>query len=157
MKLLIENVCILTMNESFEIIEQGSILIDGNRLAYVGPAESIPAGPFHRIIEAGRMIAMPGMMNAHCHSPANLVRGMMPSKPLEIWRAYYRASLRGMRDEDFYASALTRRHGNAQDRDDYGSGSFLWQPRLPVHGCRRGDSSNARFGLTPCRGINPLG
>jgi 5-methylthioadenosine/S-adenosylhomocysteine deaminase len=106
MKLLIGNVCILTMNESFEIIEQGSILIDGNRLAYVGPAESTPAGPFHRIIEAGRMIAMPGMVNAHCHSPANLVRGMMPSKPLEIWRAYYRASLRSMRDDDFYASAL---------------------------------------------------
>src|ERR687897_439466 len=106
MKLLIGNVCILTMNESFEIIEQGSILIDGNRLAYVGPAESTPAGPFHRIIEADRMIAMPGMVNAHCHSPANLVRGMMPSKPLEIWRAYYRASLRDMCDEDFYASAL---------------------------------------------------
>jgi 5-methylthioadenosine/S-adenosylhomocysteine deaminase len=52
------------------------------------------------------MIAIPGMVNAHCHSPANLVRGMMPSKPLEIWRAYYRASLRDMRDEDFYASAL---------------------------------------------------
>ena len=49
---------------------------------------------------------MPGMVNAHCHSPANLARGMMPSKPLEIWRAYYRASLRGMREEDFYASAL---------------------------------------------------
>src|SRR5918994_2420256 len=106
MKLLIGNVCILTMNESFEIIEQGSILIDGNRLAYVGPAESTPAGPFHRIIEADRMIAMPGMVNAHCHSPANLVRGMMPSKPLEIWRAYYRASLRDMREEDFYASAI---------------------------------------------------
>jgi 5-methylthioadenosine/S-adenosylhomocysteine deaminase len=52
------------------------------------------------------MIALPGLVNAHCHSPANLVRGMMPGKPLEIWRAYYRASLRGMRDEDFYASAL---------------------------------------------------
>jgi cytosine/adenosine deaminase-related metal-dependent hydrolase len=52
------------------------------------------------------MIAMPGMVNAHCHSPANLVRGMMPSKPLEIWRAYYRASLRDMREDDFYASAL---------------------------------------------------
>jgi len=31
---------------------------------------------------------------------------MMPSKPLEIWRAYYRASLRDMREDDFYASAL---------------------------------------------------
>ena len=40
---------------------------------------------------AGQIYAMPGMVNAHCHSPANLVRGRMPSKPLEIWRAYYRA------------------------------------------------------------------
>src|SRR5918995_3190322 len=106
MKLLIGNVCILTMNESFEVIEQGSILIDGNRLAYVGPAHPTPPGPFDRSIEGGRMIAIPGMINSHCHSPANLVRGMMPSKPLEIWRAYYRASLRDLREEDFYASAL---------------------------------------------------
>jgi 5-methylthioadenosine/S-adenosylhomocysteine deaminase len=106
MKLLIGNVCILTMNESFEIIEQGSILVEDNRLAYVGPAEWTPPGPFDRTIEGSRMIAMPGMINSHCHSPANLVRGMMPSKPLEIWRAHYRASLRDMRDEDFYASAF---------------------------------------------------
>jgi 5-methylthioadenosine/S-adenosylhomocysteine deaminase len=65
-----------------------------------------PAGPFGHIIDADRLIAMPGMVNAHCHSPANLVRGLMPGKPLEIWRAYYRASLRGMREEDFYSSAL---------------------------------------------------
>jgi hypothetical protein len=39
-------------------------------------------------------------------SLAAKVRGMMPSKPLEIWRAYYRASLRDMREDDFYASAL---------------------------------------------------
>jgi 5-methylthioadenosine/S-adenosylhomocysteine deaminase len=71
-----------------------------------GPTEGTPPGPFDRTIDADRMIAMPGMVNAHCHSPANLVRGMMPCKPLEIWRAYYRASLRNMGDEDFYASAV---------------------------------------------------
>lgn len=106
MKLLIRDICILTMNENFEIIEHGTIVIDRNRLSYVGPAQSAPPGPFDRSIEGERMIAMPGMINSHCHSPANLVRGMMPSKPLEIWRAYYRASLRDMRDQDFYASAL---------------------------------------------------
>ncbi|MGH8545302.1 MAG: amidohydrolase family protein [Gammaproteobacteria bacterium] len=94
------------MNEQNDVIDKGSIAVDGNRITYVGPAEWTPAGPFHKTIGADRMIVMPGMVNAHCHSPANLVRGMMPSKPLEIWRAYYRASLRDMRDEDFYASAL---------------------------------------------------
>jgi 5-methylthioadenosine/S-adenosylhomocysteine deaminase len=106
MKLLIRGVCIVTMNEELEIIAPGSIVIDGNRLSYVGPVQSAPSGPFERSIEGGRMIAMPGLINSHCHSPANLVRGMMPSKPLEIWRAYYRASLRDMREEDFYASAI---------------------------------------------------
>ncbi|HXK30797.1 MAG TPA: amidohydrolase [Candidatus Binatia bacterium] len=106
MKTLIRNAVVVTMNEQNDVIDNGSAVVDGNRLSYVGPAEWTPPGPFDRTIDASRMIAMPGMVNAHCHSPANLVRGMMPSKPLEIWRAYYRASLRDMRDEDFYASAL---------------------------------------------------
>ncbi len=106
MKSLIRNALLVTMNDQNDIVDPGSIVIDGSRLCYVGPTESTPEGPFDRTIEAEHMIAMPGMVNAHCHSPANLARGMMPGKPLEIWRAYYRASLRGMREEDFYASAL---------------------------------------------------
>jgi len=106
MKILIRNAVIVTMNEQNDVIGKGAIAVDGSRLSYVGPAEWTPAGPFDKTIDAERLIAMPGMVNAHCHSPANLVRGMMPSKPLEVWRAYYRASLRDMREEDFYASAL---------------------------------------------------
>ena len=106
MKTLIRNALLVTINRQNDVIENGSIVIDGNKLVYVGPTRSMPTGPFDKTIEGDRYIAMPGMVNAHCHSPANLVRGMLPSKPLEIWRAYYRASLRDMRDEDFYASAL---------------------------------------------------
>ncbi|HET9917878.1 MAG TPA: amidohydrolase family protein, partial [Candidatus Binatia bacterium] len=106
MKILIRNPLIVTMNEHNDVVDKGSIVIDGNRIAYAGPAEWTPEGPFDKVIDGDRLIAMPGMVNAHCHSAANLVRGMMPSKPLEIWRAYYRASLRDMREDVFYASAL---------------------------------------------------
>jgi len=106
MKTLIRNTLIVTMNDQNDIIERGAIVIDGNEFSYVGPAEWTPEGPFDRTIEGERLIAIPGIVNAHCHSAANLVRGMLASRPLEIWRAYYRASLRDMRDEDFYASAL---------------------------------------------------
>ena len=106
MKTLIRNALLVTMNRQNDVVEDGSIVIEGNELVYVGPTQWMPTGPFDKTIEGDRRIAMPGMVNAHCHSPANLVRGMLPSKPLEIWRAYYRASLRDMRDEDFYASAL---------------------------------------------------
>ena len=101
MKSLISNALIVTLNDRSDVIDKGAIVIDGDRITYCGPAEWTPAGPFNRVIDASRLIAMPGIINAHCHSPANLVRGMMPSKPLEIWRAYYRASLRDMREEDF--------------------------------------------------------
>src|SRR4029453_1933513 len=106
MKTLIRNRFVVTMNENDEIIEKGAIAIDANKITYVGPVQWTPAGSFDQTIEGDRLIAMPGMINGNCPAPANLVRGMMPSKPLEIWRAYYRASLRDMRDEDFYASAL---------------------------------------------------
>lgn len=94
------------MNDNHDVIDKGAIVIDGHRIAYAGPMEWLPPGPFDHIRDGRHWIAMPGLINAHCHSPANLVRGLMPGKPLEIWRAYYRASLRGMRDEDLYASAL---------------------------------------------------
>ena len=95
MKTLIRNALIVTVNEQNDVIENGCIVIDGSRMTYVGPSDWTPPGPFDRTIDGDRMIAMPGMVNAHCHSPANLVRGMMPSKPLEIWRAHYRAVIAG--------------------------------------------------------------
>src|ERR1043166_6649688 len=106
MKVLIRNPLIVTLNEHDEVIERGSIVVEGNRRSFVGPSQWMPEESFNQIIDADRMIARPGMVNSHCHSPANLVRGMLASRPLEIWRAYYRAALRDMRDEDFYASAL---------------------------------------------------
>ena len=84
MKILIRNALIVTMNEHSEVIERGSIVIDGSILSFVGPSEWMPQGPFDQTISADRMIAIPGMVNSHCHSPANLVRGMLASRPLEI-------------------------------------------------------------------------
>ncbi len=106
MSLLIQNVLIVTLNDQNEVIKEAALVIDDKRLSYVGAAAQAPTGPFDRVIDGRRLIAMPGLVNAHCHSPANLVRGLFASRPLEIWRAYYRASLRDMREDDFYASAL---------------------------------------------------
>ena len=126
MKILLRNPLIVTMNENNDVIEQGAIVIDGPRIAYTGPSEWTPPGPFDRIVEADRLIAIPGMINAHCHSPANLVRGMMPGKPLEIWRAYYRASLPRYAPGRFLRERPSRRHGDAQEWRDHRARSFFW-------------------------------
>src|SRR5262249_56888031 len=99
MKIVIRNALLVTMNQQNDVIENGSIVIDGNKLEYVGPTEWTPPGPFDRTIEADRRIVIPGMVNAHCHSPANLVRGILPSRPLDAWRAYARPSRPHIRDQ----------------------------------------------------------
>ncbi|MEK7377336.1 MAG: amidohydrolase family protein, partial [Candidatus Binatota bacterium] len=106
MSLLIQNVLLVTMNDLDEVIEEGSLVIEGRWLKYAGTAAKAPSGPFDRVIDGRRLIAIPGLVNAHCHSPANLFRGLFPGRPLEIWRNYWRAALRPMGKEDFYAGAL---------------------------------------------------
>ncbi|MBI2348205.1 MAG: amidohydrolase [Deltaproteobacteria bacterium] len=106
MTLLIEHVLLVTLNDQNQIIGDGALVVDGRRLSYVGPAAKAPSGSFDRVIDGSRFIAIPGLVNAHCHSPANLFRGLFAASPLEIWRIYWRAALRPMTGEDFYASAL---------------------------------------------------
>jgi 5-methylthioadenosine/S-adenosylhomocysteine deaminase len=67
MRTLIGNVLIVTMNDHNDIVDRGAIVVDGNRITYCGPAEWT-RWSFDRTIDAGRMIAMPGMVNAHCRS-----------------------------------------------------------------------------------------
>ena len=58
MKTLLRNALIVTMNENNDVIEHGAIAVDGKQISYVGPAEWTPAGPFDRIIDAERLIAI---------------------------------------------------------------------------------------------------
>jgi 5-methylthioadenosine/S-adenosylhomocysteine deaminase len=106
MRLCIQNALIVTLNDQNEIFDKGTLVIEDRSLAYVGLLKGAPSGPFERVIDGSRLIAIPGLVNSHCHSPSNLFRGLFKSRPLEIWRAYYRAVLRVMDERDFYASAL---------------------------------------------------
>ena len=54
MKTLIRNALLVTMNRQNDVIENGSIVIDGNKLVYVGPTQWMPTGPFDKTIEGDR-------------------------------------------------------------------------------------------------------
>lgn len=106
MRQLINHVLVVTMNDRDEVIENGTIVIDGNRIASIGPDEAASSGTYDRVIDGTNFIAIPGLISAHGHTPANIFRGLIPGCPLEIWRAYWRAALRACGDEAFYVSAL---------------------------------------------------
>lgn len=85
--LLIRGARILTM-ETPRHIEAGDILIRGGRIAAVGDvaADLVPDGI--RTLDARGKLAVPGLVNAHVHSPGNLMRGCLDGYPLEVFMLY---------------------------------------------------------------------
>lgn len=70
MKTLIKGATILTMGNEEPYI--GDILIDGDRLADI---QSIISTGADVVIHGEGMAAMPGLINAHQHTPMSLLRG----------------------------------------------------------------------------------
>ncbi|HEX4507867.1 MAG TPA: amidohydrolase family protein [Alphaproteobacteria bacterium] len=88
MRTFIRNVRVLTMDENDTVIDRANILIDGDRIVAVAPdAAFADAGPVHEIDGNGRL-AMPGLVNAHFHSPVNHLKGSLDSLPLEVFMLY---------------------------------------------------------------------
>ncbi|MGW0632279.1 amidohydrolase family protein [Streptomyces sp. NPDC001984] len=65
------------------------VLVAGQRIAAVGPALAGTAPEGTRIVPGRRHhLLAPGLINAHFHSPANHLKGMLPSRPLEVFMLY---------------------------------------------------------------------
>lgn len=68
-------------------IDDGCILVDGTRIAAVGPTAEIsghrPSGT--PLIDLGDVIVTPGFINAHTHLELTAYRGMISAGPLWTW------------------------------------------------------------------------
>ncbi len=73
------------------------IVISGTRIAAIGPDAGLPhlAGAA-RVIEAEGLLAMPGLINAHFHSPGNLMKGSLDGLPLELFMLHEVPPLAGV-------------------------------------------------------------
>jgi cytosine/adenosine deaminase-related metal-dependent hydrolase len=91
-----------------------SILIDGARIAAIGtPGEiekqahlhsQISNLPFERIDGRG-LLAIPGLISAHTHSPENYLRGATECMPLEPWLVWLYGSCGQYAPRDHYLCA----------------------------------------------------
>lgn len=92
--ILIDNIQLLTNRPdriSAISTELGAILVSGSRIqAVCQNAAEIAALHQHaaEIIDGDGKIAMPGLINAHCHTYASVLRGTENSQPLEVWALY---------------------------------------------------------------------
>ncbi len=84
--LLIKNADVISTAPGAVTVRHGhDIAIQGNRIDAVLPTGQIDAGRAKEVIDASEMIAMPGLINAHCHNAMVLFRGAGEDVSIERW------------------------------------------------------------------------
>ena len=84
--LLIRGARVLTLDDADREWPRADVVIEGGRIAAIGPdVGGAWSRPFARTIDAAGLLAMPGLINAHFHSPGNLMKGSLPGYPLEVF------------------------------------------------------------------------
>ena len=87
--LLIRGAHVLTLDDTGREWPLADVVVEQGRIVAVGPqAGAAWPRPFARVIEGSGLLAMPGLINAHFHSPGNLMKGALPGYPLEIFMLY---------------------------------------------------------------------
>lgn len=68
-----------------ESIVDGAVLVEGDRIAWVGPRAAHPAAPQARIVELGDAVLAPGLVNAHTHLDLTVLRGLLDGLSFFDW------------------------------------------------------------------------
>ena len=84
--LLIEGARVLSLDAHDREWACADILVSDGRIEAIGPGLAVPAGTPR--LDAHGLLAMPGLINAHFHSPGNLMRGQLDGLPLELFMLY---------------------------------------------------------------------
>ena len=74
--ILVKNALVVTLDPAGTILPNGQILIEGSKISAVGAQIKAPAGA--QVVDAGGMVAMPGLINAHHHLYSSFARGFAP-------------------------------------------------------------------------------
>jgi len=85
--------------------ERWSIEVAGGRIAALHPAGT-PAPAGRHFIDASRLLATPGFVNCHSHSPDNLARGIAGDLPLELWSLTSSAARERRSHQEIYISTM---------------------------------------------------
>ncbi|MFZ5810635.1 MAG: amidohydrolase [Thermodesulfobacteriota bacterium] len=79
---------VVTQNPAREIIDNGAVAVTGGRIAAVGPRARIEAAfSPAQILDLGRAMLLPGLVNTHTHAAMTLFRGLADDLPITAWLA----------------------------------------------------------------------
>ncbi|MBM4441904.1 MAG: amidohydrolase family protein [Candidatus Rokubacteria bacterium] len=108
--ILVEHALVVTVDRERRIFTDGSVLIDGTRIAQVGRAADVrPPRPPDRVIDGRRRLVLPGFVNAHVHLSEHMSRGVMADEiPVDRYMADWLIPLYSAitPEEEAYAARL---------------------------------------------------
>ena len=81
---LLFNGTIITSDTSNNVIENGAIGIEGEKIIYVGPTPDDFSSYDERVDLTGNIL-LPGLVNTHGHTPMSLLRGYADDLHLQTW------------------------------------------------------------------------
>ena len=84
--LMLKNATIITMNQRREIIQDGAVVIEENRIVDVGKTKKIKSS--HRVereIDCRGKLVLPGLVDCHVHLTQALIRGCADDMALIPW------------------------------------------------------------------------
>lgn len=87
--ILLENAMVLALGQADRVYGSGFVLVEDGRIAALGPSSRVPAGSFDERIDCAGALIMPGLVNAHTHTPMTLFRGMAEGVSLFTMEGWY--------------------------------------------------------------------
>jgi aminodeoxyfutalosine deaminase len=86
-------------------IENGAVVISGNRIIDVGKFSEISARHSGEVVDLGEQALLPGLINAHCHLDYTCLRGKIPpTKSFTDWIRAINAAKAKLSEQDYLAS-----------------------------------------------------
>src|SRR3954453_5947510 len=102
--ILLKGGCVLTLDKALGDFDSGDVLIDGDKIAAVGPNLSAANA---QVIDASRAIVMPGLVDTHRHLWEGSLRNILPDGLLSDYTRDIPGSARAIfRPEDAHAGDL---------------------------------------------------
>lgn len=88
--ILLKHGTIVTMNDDYDVIQDGAIVIREHEIIAIGATLDIESGySADTVVDCNGHYILPGLINAHTHVPMTLLRGLADDLRLDVWLLGY--------------------------------------------------------------------
>src|SRR5262245_43753133 len=101
--------CVIACYLHRRVIQDGTVIVDGQRITHVGKTAELRGVPAERVIDASGGVVTPAFVNGHMHiSYAHAARGLFPDDLVgwERLREVFRLQSAMTEEEEYWTSLL---------------------------------------------------